>query len=262
MTLLPGNYDSQKEVISEQIIFLLKNLNTSTTVGDKKYQKFGIDSIKTETRSKESEVIYIEDGGYQDPKMLNGKQIDKYARMRITMSVPKGKNQQSPALTAKEKGGSTSYSFTYLDRQSVLASNYPGLTRDYFDLYYNLLDPQLPEGKPYKLLLTIGDRSFGQFPYLKRRTLDYKKTEKKAEEEGKKTISLDPAKMAHGFAGFSDINFVFAPSFNFNLASIPGLAFSVVPVFHWDQMYMDLFLKFSLGWGKVKEKGRTKESRH
>ena len=261
VTLLPGNYDSQKEVISEQIIFLLKNLNTSTTVGDKKYQKFGIDSIRTETRSKESEVIYIEDGGYQDPKMLNGKQIDKYARMRITMSVPKGKNQQSPALTAKEKGGSTSYSFTYLDRQSVLASNYPGLTRDYFDLYYNLLDPQLPEGKPYKLLLTIGDRSFGQFPYLKRRTLDYKKTEKKAEEEGKKTIALDPAKMAHGFSGFSDINFVFAPSFNFNLASIPGLAFSVVPVFHWDQMYMDLFLKLSLGWGKVKEKGRTKESR-
>ena len=261
VTLLPGNYDSQKEVISEQIIFLLKNRNKSITVGDKQYQQFGIDSIKTETRSKESEIIYIEDGGYQDPKILNGQQIDKYARMRITMSVPKGKNQQDPVLTAKEKGGSTSYSFTYLDRKSVLASNYPGLTRDYFDLYYNLLDPQLPEGKAYKLLLTIGDRSFGQFPYLKRQTMDYKKAEKQAKEAGIKTITMDDTKLRHGDAN-ADFNWIFSPSVNFNIASIPGLAISIVPVIHWDELYADLIMKISYGFGKSRKDDKgAKDSR-
>ena len=246
VTLISGDYDSKKEAISEQTIFLLKNLNKSVTVGDKKYQQFGIDSVKTETRSKESEVTFIEDGGYQDPKMLNGQQIDKYARMRITMSVPKGKNQQDPALTAKEKGGSTSYTFTYLERSSVLASKYPGLARDYYDLYYDLLNPQLPENKPYKLLLTIGENSFGKFPYLKRTVIDNKKVKKDAENQAKTIITPNYNWFQGDLVDLGTWNFIFSPSFNVNIQSFPGFGLSVIPVFYWDKQILDVNVWVSL----------------
>ena len=246
VTLISGNYDSKKEAISEQTIFLLKNLNTSTTVGGKKYQQFGIDSIRTETRSKESEVVFIEDGGYQDPKMLNGKQIDKYARMRITMSVPKGKNQQDPALTAKEKGGTTSYTFNYLQRSSVLAKNYPGLARDYFDLYYDLSNPQLPENKPYKLLLSIGENKFGQFPYLKRSVVNNKEIKKESENKTKDIIKPNKNWFHGGGQDGGTWDFLFSPSLSYSPESYPGFGISIIPVFYWDKQYLDVNVSISI----------------
>ena len=246
VTLISGNYDSKKEAISEQTIFLLKNLNTSTTVGGKKYQQFGIDSIRTETRSKESEVVFMEDGGYQDPKMLNGKQIDKYARMRITMSVPKGKNQQDPALTAKEKGGTTSYTFNYLERSSVLAKNYPGLARDYFDLYYDLSNPQLPENKPYKLLLSIGENKFGQFPYLKRSVVNNKDVKKESENKTKEIITPNKNWFHGGGQDGGTWDFLFSPSISYSPESYPGFGISIIPVFYWDKQYLDVNVSISI----------------
>ena len=260
VTLLSGRYDSQKEAIGEQTIYLLKDLQKSTTIGDKKYQLFGIDSIKTETRGKEDEIVYVEDGGYQKPKMLDGKQIDKYARMRITMSAPKGKSQQPPQLKANEKDGTTSYTFNYLDRSAVLASNYPGLTRDYYDLYYNLLDPQLPEDKAFKLLLTLDGRSFGQFPYLRRKVIIYKEIEEKSKDQGKKMVSMDGLDLNHGGANILP-NWVFSPNFNFSITSMPGLSMSFIPIFHWDRMYVDCKLSMSLGTGRGGDDSNGDEDR-
>jgi len=260
VTLLSGSYEAEKEAISEQTIFLLKDQQKSTTVGGKEYQLFGIDSIKTETRGKEDEVVYIEDGGYQNPKMLDGKQIDKYARMRITMSAPKGKGQQPPQLKANEKGSNASYTFSYLDRKAVLASNYPGLARDYYDLYYNLLDPQLPEDKPFKLLMTLDGRQFGQFPYLRRKVIVYKEIEDQSKSQSKKMISMDNLDLNHG-GGNVLPNWVFSPNFNFNITSMPGLTMSFIPIFHWDRMYVDCRLWISLGMGRGGESGNGDEDR-
>ena len=90
--------------------------------------------------------------------------------------------------------------------------------------------------------------------------MDYKKVEKEAQQNGKKTFELDNAKFAHGDTN-AQLNWVFSPSVNFNMASLPGFAFSVVPVIHWDELYMDLFIKASYGFGKDRESDRAKECR-
>ena len=106
------------------------------------------------------------------------------------------------------------------------------------------MNPQLPENKPYKLLLTIGENKFGQFPYLKRSVVNNKDIKKEGENKTKEIITPNKNWFHGGGQDGGTWDFLFSPS-RYSPESYPGFGISIIPVFYWDKQYLDVNVSIS-----------------
>ena len=112
LRLLKGTTTEKGPDVASQTIYVLQKKDGSTKdVDGKNYQIFTVEEKDLAVMPSSSSQTFIEDGGYQDPKMLDSKSIDKYAELGIAYSVAKDVSASSitPTLTLEEKGTSTKH---------------------------------------------------------------------------------------------------------------------------------------------------------
>ena len=250
--LFPSSGNSNQIAVSNQTLCLLKEKSGVTrTIGGKNYKGFMVDSIDLSTKSKETEMKFLENGGTDEPKVLNDNLIEKYAQMALTFSVPKSAgNQPTPLFYALEKDNDKAkYNFDFVSRNTILASDHPSLTRNYFELRYDLVG-KLPKEIVCKPVLESGDKQFRNFPYLKLITFNKEQAEKTAENQAKDAACKDNDKMIRESAGDMGMQWLLAPSFQLDLTKMPGFSLKLVPQLDLDRGLFDVDVLFSLGFGK------------
>ena len=270
LRLLKGKITEKGPDVASQTIYVLQKKDGSTKdVDDKNYQIFTVEEKDLAVMPSSSSQTFIEDGGYQDPKMLDGKAIDKYAELGIAYSVAKNASAGSitPTLTLEEKGTSTQHSVTKTTSSVLDGKDYPPFARSYYTQRWNLVGAISKTETEYKPRLTFGTQQtpYNGIRYLLRREIDYNATKKKGEEEAQKHIFNKNASFETNMDTGKNTSFSFLGKFanvDVNVTRFPGLNIKVLPNFDVLKgiFEVDVFASYAHGRNKVNEDGSLPSS--
>lgn len=249
LRLFPTSDRTDQIAISGQMMYSLKErVGIVEQREGKSYKVCVIDSVDMAGKSKESDLSFMDDAGIQTEKLLNGQPIEKYAQLAFTLSVPKADTDQStPQFYATEKGNAANkYTLSFLSRNAILAKDHPSLSRNYYELRYDLVD-KLPKNISVKPTIQIGTAVFANFPYLRLVFVNKEEKQEEAKKQAQATVCNDTNEKISEGATDIGVSWMTSPSFKLKLDDYPGFSLNVTPSFDWEKGLLEISVAFSLG---------------
>ena len=198
------------------------NLNDDKTVvvrGGKDHVLCSIDEIDLAAKIEADTVHYQEDCGQKYPKLLNNKSIERYAKLRLAFSRPKGDTTEDCTLTATDLEDKSVREATEKETLILSSKVYKSFNYDYFFVDFDLLDV-IPLNSVCKLNLTSGSMSFSKFPFLHNFVFDRDKGREDTEKEIDNKYVTDNEENINDASGSSGFDLKIAPDFKFTFKPV------------------------------------------
>ena len=232
LRLIEGTTTATGPDISSQVFYTLKNNETVQEYDGKTHKVFIAEANDMGIVPPSGFYPFIEDGGFQtDPKLLNGKPIEKYAEIAIEYSMPKGGNTAGNVaqLQFTESGSSGSpIKATPSKTEALDGNDYPGFQRSWYTLRWNMVGVLPKKSVNYKPKLTIGTTEYNKLPFLKRVEFNEEESKKKAQDAVEEFAFK--RHMDFEFNNMGAISFLGAlAKWDMRLDDFPGIQFSVIP---------------------------------
>ena len=165
LTLRPGSWDDEEMVVSSHRFLYLYDERQVVVRNKEDYRLCSILEQELTGRQAADTITYIEDCGNSFPKLLDNKPIDRFAKMEITFSRPKGGTTPSSTLTCTNIDSQVTREAKQDEIIVVNANDFTSFSRDYYFVRYDLIGAIL-KGEVARLKLTAGDLSLDYFPLL------------------------------------------------------------------------------------------------
>jgi len=254
LLLLPGAVTEKGPDVSQQTIYVLMEKKGSTINRDNtNYQVFTIESKDLAVMPSSSAQDFMEDGGFQDPKVVNDEPVTKYAELAISYSVPKTVNGSTiePKLTLEEKGTTTTHDVTKYTSSVLNGNDYPGFSRSYYTRRWDLVGVIPKTEVDYKPRLKFANSTdtYNGIRYLRRKEFDRKKNSEGAQKEAEKHIfhQLGTTETNYDNEGWGSVVGKFS-NVDFRMDNLPGLQINVVPNIDFLRGIYELDVFASLGF--------------
>lgn len=188
-----GDYRADVIALSNQQMAVLYERKTTVPRNNQIYSVFDEELIDLSKLLKKDTIAFVEDGGYQDKKIMNGEPVDKYGQLRVSLSVPKGSHLDGqPTLAMIGTRDSKQYDAPLLTGDNLLSADYPRFERDYYGMRYQLVGV-LPLDQACQPVLRLGTREYQDFPKILRKEIDREKMKKQGEAAARKKMSIKEA---------------------------------------------------------------------
>lgn len=165
LTLRSGRWNRDDLVISSHHFLNLHDERAIVVRNGVDHRLCTIEEMELTGRTAVDTITYLEDCGHPFPKLLDNKTIDRYAKMEITFSIPKGGVTPVSRLTCTEVDSKQMRETTQDEVIVVSANDFTSFSRDYYFVRYDLLNA-IHKGDVVRMNLTAGDLSYDQFPLL------------------------------------------------------------------------------------------------
>lgn len=219
LTLTSGRVNSKGLTISSQNFLNLKDEKAIIVRGGKDHVLCSVDEVDLSRWLPVDTVHYAEDCGQKYPKLLENKPVERYAKMQLSFSRPKGDTTTDCQLTATDIDTKETREAT--DKEiSVLSTNvYKSFTYDYFYVDFNLLDV-VPLNSVCSMSLTSGDMTYVNFPYLHNFVFDRDQGRKDAEDEIDNKYITDDDENVNDASAYGGFDLKIAPTFKFSFKPV------------------------------------------
>jgi hypothetical protein len=182
LTLRKGTVTNQKLTISEQRFLNLNDEKTIIVRNGVDHTLCTIDPVDLSLWVKTDTVNYLEDCGQNYPKLLNNKPIERYARLQVSFSRPKGSDLPESQLFCTDTESHKVYEAKNKNLRVIDARIYKTFSYDYYYVDFDLVGV-IPQGSYCQLKLQSKDLSYTDFPVFCNYVLNRKTAKKEAEEE-------------------------------------------------------------------------------
>lgn len=230
LTLRSGTVTANGLTISDQHFLHLNDEKTVIVRGGVDYALCTVDPIDLSGWVQADTLKYFEDAGQQYLKLLDNKPIDRFAKMQVAFSRPRGASVPDCSLfvTDINSGGVTEATDKIVS--TIDGTRFPSLTYDYFYVDFSLLDV-IPVGAACSVLLKSGDLTYNQFPFLKNTYINRDDSKKKVEDEVNENWVGDSKGAGHFEDAGIEIRLPFEFKKSFNPVSV-STAFVIDPRKH------------------------------
>ena len=201
LTLRQGTVKFNSITISDQHFLNLNDEKTVIVRNGVDHVLCTIDPVDLSLWVEADTVNYMEDCGQDYPKLLNNKPIERYAKLQVSYSRPKGAGDLDSKLICTDIDSHLSYEATEKSMKVLDTTTYPSFTYDYYYVDFDLIGV-IPRGSTAQLELQSQGLSYKGFPFLRNLVFDREGKKKDAEKEvNEKWVgSNDDSKYARGFA--------------------------------------------------------------
>lgn len=219
LTLTPGTVNKKGLTFSSKHFLNLTDEKTIIVRNGVDHVLCSIDEIDLSTWLAVDTVHYAEDCGQNYPKLLNNKSVERYAKLRLAFSKPKGDKTNDCRLVATDIDTHIDYEATDKELRVLSSDVYKSFTYDYIYADFNLLDV-VPRNSCCELNLSAGPMTYSDFPRLHNFVFDRDKGREDATDEiDNKYVTNDE----------EDVNDVSADC-GFDMKIAPDFKFSFNPV--------------------------------
>ena len=219
LTLRSGQVNKKGLTFSSQHFLNLNDDKTVVVRGGKDHVLCSIDEIDLAAKIEADTVHYQEDCGQKYPKLLDNKSIERYAKLRLAFSRPKGDTTEDCTLMATNLEDKSVREATQKETLVLSSSVYKSFTSDYFYVDFNLLDV-VPLNSVCKLNLTSGSMSFSEFPFFHNFVFDRDKGREDTEKEIDNKYVTDNEDNINDASGSSGFDMKIAPDFKFSFKPV------------------------------------------
>lgn len=260
LRMMKGTATSAGPDISSQSMFALKDLGKEDIYDGKVHKVFSIENHDLNKLPTEGYYLFLEDGGYQQtPKLLDGKPVTKYVEMAIEYSQPKSSSASSSAVTLQfeEKGSTDSPLSVNSTNSTVLNGNdYPGFSRSYYTVRWDLVGKLSKTNADYKPRLKIGTKAFNDIPFLRPAYIDEAASKENAKVMAQEFAFKKPIDGEwNGMGALSVLGEL--GKWNFVPNQFPGLNLSVTPFFDPVKGVFEFDVNFSMATSQSDMNGNT-----
>ena len=148
--------------------------------------------------------------------MLDNKPIERFAKLQVAFSRPKGTGAPDCQLFTTDISSNAVHEATDKEITTILAVDYPTFTYDYYYVDFNLLDV-IPVGSVCSALVKSGNYTYDQFPFLQNMHLDREENKKQASNEVNDNYTGDNS----GIDGFKNAGWDLRLPFKFKFSFKP-----------------------------------------
>ncbi|MBQ5972003.1 MAG: hypothetical protein IJL45_06335 [Prevotella sp.] len=215
LTLTPGRVNSKGLTFSSQHFLNLTDEKTIIVRGGKDHVLCSVDEIDLSAWLPVDTIHYAEDCGQNYPKLLDNKPIDRFAKLRVAFSRPKGDATVDCNLTVIDLETHAKHDAPNKELQVLSANVYKSFTYDYVYADFDLLDV-VPHNSVCQFSLSSGDFSYAQFPYIHNFVFDRDKSREDTEEEIDNKYVTDKEDDVNDVSGSSGFDCKIAPEFKFS----------------------------------------------
>ena len=259
LRLIAGTTTATGPDISSHFLSALKDEKKLQEYNGKLHKVFSTQDYDMGTLPTSGFYSFIEDGGCQeDPKLLNGKPIEKYAQIAIDYSMSKSGNTAGNVAVLKfEESGSTAEPVK-VDPSSTVTLNgndYPGFQRSWYSLRWDLVGKLANKDVNYKPRLTIGTKVYNELPFVRRLEFNEKKTKEEARQKAEEYCFKQNDGMEYNGWGSLSI-FGSLVKFDIKPTTFPGLSFSVVPYLEPVKGIFEVDVNLSIARGRDDNNGK------
>lgn len=219
LTLTSGTVNKKGLTFSSQHFLNLTDEKTIIVRGGKDHVLCSIDDVDLSAWIPADTVHYAEDCGQNYPKLLNNTPIERYAKLQLAFSKPKGDPSINCRLTATDINTHTIYEATDKEQTTLSANVYRSFTYDYVYVDFNLVGV-VPLKSFCELELTADDYTYSKFPRLHNFVFDRSQGRKDTEKEIDEKYVTDNEENVNGVSGQSGFDVKFAPDFKFSFKPV------------------------------------------
>ena len=219
LTLRSGRVNTKGLTFSSQHFLNLNDDKTIVVRGGKDHVLCSIDDVDLSMKVEADTVYYQEDCGQNYPKLLNNKSVERYAKMRLAFSRPKGDPTTDCTLTATNLADKSVREARNKETLVLSSSVYKSFTYDYFFVDFDLLDV-VPRNSVCKLNLTSGGMAYSEFPFVNNFVFDRDKGREDTEKEIDEKYVTDNEDNVNDVSGSSGFDLKIAPDFKFSFKPV------------------------------------------
>ena len=182
LTLRQGTVSANSLTVSDQHFLNLHDEKTVIVRNGVDHVLCSIDPVDLSIWLPADTVTYMEDCGQEYPKLLNNTPVERYAKLQVSFSRPKGSGLPDSRLYCTDISTNIEREATQKELKVIGSDTYPSFSYDYYFVDFDLLDV-ISRNSTCKLELKSQDLSYKDFPFLRNLVFDRDEKKKDAEEE-------------------------------------------------------------------------------
>lgn len=200
------NGSSDGMMLSSQHLMTLNDTKTVTVMNGEDHSVCDIHDFDISLIPQADTLCFMDDAGNNWPKVLNGQKIERYARMELVYSTPRGGQQPQAYLQLDNANDGSSLATISPISLNIFGTEFPAFTRTYFVSSYDLTS-NFPENICCRMAINDGNQTYAPFPFLTKVRIDREAMKKTAEEKVNNDFGGDEDESA--MRGFSDSGVAF-----------------------------------------------------
>ena len=199
--LQASNGSSDGLMLSSQHLMTLNDTKTVAFINGEDYCVCDIHDFDISLIPQADTLCFMDDAGSNWPKVLDGQKIERYARMELVYSTPRGSQQPQAYLQLTNANDGSSVATINPTSLTTFGTEYPAFTRTYFISSYDLTT-NFPENVCCRMAINDGNQTYDPFPFLTKVHIDREAMKKIAEEKVNNDFGGDKDESV--MRGFSD----------------------------------------------------------
>ena len=219
LTLTSGKVNTKGLTFSGQYFLNLKDEETLIVRNGVDHRLCSIDEVNLSAWVPADTVHYAEDCGHTYPKLLDNKQLEKYAKLQLAFSRAKGASTSDCQLTVTDLETKASYEARDKEVSILSASEYKSFTYDYYYVDFDLVGV-IPLNSTCSLHFASGDLTYDNFPFLHNFVFDRDKMRGETEKEIDNNYVTDDEENVNDVSGSSGFNLKVAPEMKFSFKPV------------------------------------------
>lgn len=180
-----GNTDDI--VFSSQHLKALNDTKTVTVINGKDHSVCDITDYDISLIPKADTLRFTDDAGNDWPKVLGGEKVERYARLELIYSTPRGSRQPSATMMIDPTAGGETVALINKE-VTMYGTEFPSFTRTYYVASFDLTPPDFQDNTCYRVYLHDGNKLYTPFPFLTKVRIERKELEEKAQETANKQM--------------------------------------------------------------------------
>lgn len=251
--ILQASNGSQDGImLSSQHLMTLNDTKTVTVMNGEDHSVCDIHDFDISLIPQADTLRFMDDAGNNWPKVLNGQKIERYARMELVYSTPRGSQQPKATLLLNDVSNGSQVATISPTALTTFGTDFPAFTRTYFISSYDLTT-NFPDNVCCRLAINDGNQTYTPFPFLTKVRIDRKETKKAVEDKVNNDFGGDKDESVMRSFGGSGIQFQLPVSVKLKFSP---LAVTSSVVFVPQKQLLDISVKVDYNRGETDEDGR------
>ena len=181
--ILQASSGSQDGImLSSQHLMTLNDTKTVTVVGGEDHSVCDIHDFDISLIPQADTLCFMDDAGNDWPKVLNGQKIERYARMELVYSTPRGSQQPQATLLLNDASNGNLVATINPTSLTTFGTEFPAFTRTYYVSSYDLT-ANIPENTCCRLGINDGNQTYEPFPFLTKAHFEREASKEAVEEK-------------------------------------------------------------------------------
>ena len=238
--------------LSSQHLMTLNDTKTVTVVNGEDHSVCDINDYDISLIPQADTLFFMDDAGNDWPKVLNNQKIERYARMELVYSTPRGSQQPQAKLQLNDAVNGNRLATISPIEMTTFGTEFPSFTRTYFISSYDLTT-NFPENTCCRMSINDGNKTYNPFPFLTKVRINREETKKAVEDKVNNDFGGDKDESVMRSFGGSGIQFKFPLSVKLKFSPL-SISSSIVIVPH--KQLLDISVKVDYNRGEKEGEGK------